>query len=108
MDYVNHLIWDLAMELTFDCFFVTQVFPASNKNHVARRLKSSSALMTTHVRKSLKQEGRHRSFQTALHFLGDVELQIQIAQGLGFLEPSGCHRLRRMAASLQQLMVETT
>jgi len=104
MEYVRHLIWDLAMELTFDCFYAGNTFPVPQKNPIVLRLKSSVILMTTHIENLLANHLTRDSFQTALHFLGDVELQIQIAMGLGFMEEGKCKQLGGMAASLRKLM----
>ena len=106
--YVRRLIWELSVELAFDCFYASSFFPNAKKNHVVFKLKDSMALVVFHIRKELKRKTHDLTpmacFELAQRFLDDVELQLQIANGLGFLDGDGFRRLHGQAMALGKLM----
>ena len=108
LSYARRFIWDMAVELAFDCVQVGMNFPNRKNNPILERLNESASLLVSHIRRDLKRMSRYGEkesyFETAQHFLSDMELQIQIANGLGFLKKARLHKFQRRISALEKLM----
>ncbi len=106
------LIWELAVELAFDCYYNSGSFPNARHNHVGLRLQDSSALMVTHIRRELKSMSQKPRGPACLKlvqcFLDDVALQLQIANGLGFIDAERFRSLNTLALALEKLIAVRT
>ena len=105
--YTEKVIWDLSVELAFECFSACQNFPRAQENHVAHRLKDAAAAVASNVRSGLKAPGDHRPwFETAMWFMKDLRTQLKIADCLGFMDSDGVMELTDIMDSVRRLMVK--
>lgn len=106
--YAKRVIWDLTVDLAFDCFWWCDRFPNPSVNPVAVRLRAAVAGSMDHVRaafKNLRQTGAAEDvFATARLCLDDLELQLQIACGMGLLDSRYSQRLERLVQALSLLL----
>lgn len=104
--YTEKVIWDLSVELAFECFSACQNFPMAQQNHVAFRLKESAAAVVANVHSGLKTGGDQQPwFETAIWFMKDLRNQLKVADCLGFMDSDGVLELTDMMDSVRRLMV---
>ena len=106
-EYASEMIWELAVELVFDCFFSSLTYPNRTGNPVVVRTRESGSLLLNHIRADLwrLERGVKRPFfEMAQRFLDELDLQLQIAVGLGFLNNDHYQRLIGQVRALESLM----
>ncbi len=104
--YARTLIWDLSIELVFECFHLSHSFPLAHNNQVGLRLKEASAAAVTHVRHGLERlENPEPWFKTAAWFLQEIQQQLQVAHFLGFIGQDGFQQLTDLLETVRRLMI---
>ncbi len=103
-------VWNRALDVVFDCYCLTRA-PASGSLHPAlTRLKEAATLVVRHFQKELvgaRFLTRAPGLELPRKFLDELDLHLQIAAGLGFIE-AGLYRqlackLRRLSRGARQL-----
>ncbi len=96
------IVWELAVELVFDCFCACNRFPRAWANPLAIQLKFSAGELLREIRR-LSNSSSHET-RPAVNRLYDLAQLLQASRGLGFLDVTNFTALDREAQALQRLL----
>jgi len=105
--YRNLIVWEKAFELTLTVYGATSSFPPEEKYGITAQLRKACVSIASNIAEG---EGRRsasefrRFLSIALGSLKEVEAQILISEGLGYLPPGKTSELMTMTAEVGRLL----
>ena len=103
----NLKVWQYAMTLAEDLYRVTKTFPAEERFGLTSQLRRAAVSVPSNI-----GEGKRRKRQKALaHHLdiapgsqGELEVQLEIANRVGFLKVADYQRLQRQTEEVGRML----
>lgn len=100
MQGLSQYLWSHVADLVFDCFFVAN----HGKGNMLDGLKDCAAWLGQSARYGLRSESRYQDSEPRLlqirHFLGEIERQLLLANGLGAINDKVYAKLERRTVAL--------
>ena len=105
--YRDLIVWQKARELVTDIYRITKVFPKDELYGLTSQLRRAGLSIASNL-----AEGHGRNSRSEFHHfvgisrgsLSEVETQLEIAKGLGYLESSSADELLRKSAILGRML----
>ena len=88
--FTDLLVWQKSYELTLDIYHLTKIFPDDEKFALTNQLRRASVSLTSNIAEGFgrdKPNDKSHFYTMALGSLYEVESQLIIAKGLGYLTP---------------------
>lgn len=106
-NYRDLTVWQRAMELVKEVYFVTGEFPSSEKFGLVSQLRRAAVSMPSNVAEGQGRRSRGEFIQFLGHARGssfEVETQLLIAAQLGFLSDERSNELQQRVDEVARLM----
>jgi four helix bundle protein len=103
----NLKVWQLAMELVEDVYRVTTTFPVQERFGLTSQLRRAAVSVPSNIGEG-KRRKREKVFahhlDIALGSQGELEVQLEIAQRVGFLRDAEYERLQRQTEEVGRML----
>jgi len=100
-------VWQASMDLVEDVFRVTRAFPADERFGLTAQIRRASVSIPSNIGEG-KRRKRQRAFlyhlDVALGSQGEVEVQLEIARRVGFLEERDYGVLQRRVEEVGRML----
>ncbi|MFL5462527.1 MAG: four helix bundle protein [Gemmatimonadaceae bacterium] len=105
--YRDLRVWNLAVELTLEVYRVTEAFPRSEQFGLTAQLRRAAVSVASNIAEghARNTRGEYRnSLSTARGSVIEVEVQLFLAEQIGYAEPQTLITARERCSSISRMI----